>query len=160
MTIPCVGCAQAGTSCCRNYQIILTRGDIQRAAEFLGRRDFFTLEPPVLEDIEPDYDPCWMPMIVSSKGLVRVLKRTAEKDCFLLTETGCPLPCECRPLICRLYPYNYTEAGIIGIDRACPIAKEEERVSLLDGLDMPEDKAKKWVPMLYAEIREEITAIP
>lgn len=156
MALSCMNCARIGTSCCKNYQICLTTGDLQRMSEFLGHQDYFTLEPPVLEEIEPDYDPLWMPMILKSEGLVRVLKRTPEKNCVLLTETGCTLPYDRRPLICRLYPYMYTEEGIIGIDQACPISREKEWGSVLEHLDMPTGKAQQWLTLLYAEVRNEL----
>ena len=151
-----MNCAQAGTSCCKNYQIILTTGDIQRISDFLGHQNFYTLEPPVFEDIVPDYDPLWMPMVLKSEGLVCVLKRTPEKNCALLMETGCSLPYDRRPLICRLYPYRYTEEGILGIDEACPISGEKEWGFVLDKLDMPAGKAKQWISLLYAEVRNEM----
>ena len=156
MALLCMNCARTGTSCCKNYQISLTTGDIQRISEFLGHQNFFTLETPVLEDIEPDYDPLWLSMILRPEGLVRVLIRTPERNCAMLTETGCTLPYDRRPLICRLYPYKYTEEGILGIDQACPISKEKEWGSLLCQLDMPADQAKQWLTLLYAEVRNEL----
>jgi uncharacterized protein len=155
-----MNCARIGTSCCTHYQIILTTGDIQRIFDFLGHQDFFTLEPPVLEDIEPDYDPLWMPLILKPEGVVCVIKRTQEKSCALLTETGCSLPYDCRPLICRLYPYQYTEEGVLGIDKDCPISVEKEWGGALDTLDMTIDKAKQWISLLYAEVRNEIKPRP
>jgi Fe-S-cluster containining protein len=151
-----MSCARIGTSCCKNYQISLTTGDIQRISDFLGHQNFFTFEAPVPEDIEPDYDPLWMSMVLQPQGLVRVLKRTGEKNCGLLTTTGCCLPYDRRPLICRLYPYRYTEDGILGIDQACPIAREKEWGAVLDGLDMPTDKARQWLTLLYSEVRSEL----
>jgi len=156
VALSCMNCARIGTSCCTHYQIILTTGDIQRISDFLGHQNFFILEPPVLEDIEPDYDPFWMPMVLKPEGVVCVLKRTREKSCVLLTETGCSLPYDRRPLICRLYPYKYTEEGILGIDTDCPISGEKEWGCVLDTLDMPTAKAKQWISLLYAEVRNEI----
>ncbi|MBU2628293.1 MAG: YkgJ family cysteine cluster protein [Proteobacteria bacterium] len=156
MTLPCMSCARIGTSCCKNYQISLTTGDIQRISEVLGHTDFFTFEPPVLEEIEPGYDPNWLSLIMGSQGMVRVLKRTEQRNCALLTKNGCSLPYDCRPLICRLYPYTYTEQGILGIDQACPISQGKDWGPVLDQLDMPENKAKQWLALLYAEVREEI----
>ncbi len=160
VTLSCMSCARIGTSCCKNYQISLTTGDIQRISEFLGRQDFFTFEAPVPEDIEPDYDPLWMSMVLQPQGLVRVLKRTLERNCSLLTTTGCCLPYDRRPLICRLYPYRYTEDGILGIDQACPIAREKEWGAILDGLDMPADKARQWLTLLYSEVKSELNRDP
>jgi len=147
-------CARVGTSCCKNYQISLTTGDIQRVSDFLGHQNFFTLEPPVPEEINPEYDPQWLPLIMESMGRVRVLKRTAEKNCSMLTENGCQLPYDCRPLICRLYPYTYTEEGIVGIGASCPISREKDWGAILEQLDMPADKARQWLCLLYTEVRK------
>ncbi|MBU4129792.1 MAG: YkgJ family cysteine cluster protein [Proteobacteria bacterium] len=155
MTLSCMSCAQAGTSCCKNYQVNLTTGDMHRISEFLGHQDFSTIEPPVLEDIEPKYDPDWLPLIVRPDGMVRVLKKDRERYCTMLTPTGCQLPYDRRPLICRLYPYTYTEKGIVGVDSACPISKESDCQSVLDRLDMPLEKAKKCLALIYAEFKSE-----
>lgn len=153
VTQPCMNCARAGTSCCKGYQILLTAGDLERISGVLGDRAFFTFEPPVPEDIAPDYDPTWLPMIMGTAGHVRVLKRTPEKNCCLLTPDGCCLPFDKRPLICRLYPYTYTEQGILGVDPACPISREKEWGAVLEGLDMPAARATEWLTQLYAEVK-------
>ena len=152
MLSPCARCAQAGSSCCQGYQILLTSGDIRRIADVVGHYDFLSIEPPVIEEIAPDYDPQWLPLILEPDQTVRVLRRSPEKRCSLLTETGCQLPWASRPLICRLYPYTYTEQGILGIDPACPISKTCEWTKALDGMDMPAAKAKEWLTLLYAEV--------
>lgn len=154
MSLSCMDCARAGTSCCNHYQIVLTTGDIERMASFLGHQNFFTIEPPILEDMEPDYDPDWLPLVLGDDTRIRVLKRDANRTCFLLSATGCSLPAENRPLICRLYPYTYNEEGILGIDHDCPISKEMEWGTVLERLDMPAEKAKQWLSLLYAEVKK------
>ncbi len=153
MDTPCAACAGRGTSCCSGYQIFLTPGDVCRIADFIKNCDFFTFEPPVLTDIEPEYDPSWIPLILSSGNQVRVLKRTVEKKCCLASDTGCILPPDRRPLICRLYPYIFIEHCILGIDPHCPISKHREWPVVLERMGMPGVKAKQWLDLLYAEIR-------
>jgi Fe-S-cluster containining protein len=148
-------CARSGSSCCKNYQIHLTTGDIHRISAIIGNTGFVANEFPVSEEIDPDYDPQWLPMIMSQDGRVRVLKRTSEKNCVLLTSTGCSLPFDSRPLICRLYPYTYSESGILGIDTACPISRDSGWATVLKELDMPAEKAKQWCMQLYQEVRDE-----
>ncbi|MBF0202555.1 MAG: hypothetical protein HQK66_14855 [Desulfamplus sp.] len=91
---------------------------------------------------------------MGSESRVRVLKRSAEKNCYFLTQEGCHLPFARRPLICRLYPYTYTSNGILGIDRSCPISREQEWQSILDHLDMPADRALEWLTLLYDEVAQ------
>ena len=38
-------------------------------------------------------------------------------DCTFLGAAGCVLPEEVRPLVCRLYPFEYTHRGILGEPR-------------------------------------------
>ncbi len=152
MSQPCAYCARAGTSCCSGYQIILTSGDISRISNIVGNQDFWVSELPVPEDIEPGYDPLWLPLILGGESRVRVLKRSAEKKCFFLTPEGCRLPFVSRPLICRLYPYTYTSDGILGIDSACPISRDQGWQVILDQLDMPADRAREWLTLLYDEV--------
>ena len=51
-----------------------------------------------------------------------MLKRQPDGDCTFLGEQGCVLPLETRPLICRLYPYDYSEQGIRDeLAAGCPL---------------------------------------
>ncbi len=153
MDNPCASCAGQGTSCCSGYQIFLTPGDVCRIADVTKNGDFFTFESPVRTDIEPDYDPSWLPLILSPGNQVRVLKRTDDKKCCMASDTGCILPPDRRPLICRLYPYTFMENCILGIDPHCPISKHRDWQSVLSRMGMPEFKAMQWLDLLYAEIR-------
>lgn len=159
MVSPCAVCASLGKACCKGYQIYLTPGDVSRISDYLNSSDFYTVEPPVLSDIEPDYDPLWLPMIMSEDRQVRVLKRGADKQCSLATDKGCQLPLDRRPLVCRLFPYYYLEDGILGIDAACPISNDCNWRTVLNRMDMDEVKAKSWVDLLYKEIRNKKEAI-
>lgn len=153
MSDPCALCAHKGTSCCQKYQVVLTNDDTLRIASYTGNWDFLSIEYPVCEDIEPDYDPLWLPMILMPDRHVKVVKRASDKKCILLSKTGCVLPIDKRPLICRLYPYIYIEQGILGIDSACPISQYKNWESVLSGMEMPKGKAAEWISMLYSEIR-------
>jgi len=160
MSHPCVTCAGNGTSCCEGTQIGLTTGDVQRIATFLGHDDFFHLETA-----EPDYldvldDPDWVALTVRPDGRRRVLKRTPGKRCGMLTDLGCQLPWDVRPLICRLHPYTYTEAGISGIAATCPISGHAAWPIVLTDLGMAVAHAQEWHRLLYAELRAEPRSTP
>ena len=156
MATPCALCADQGTSCCKGYQIFLTPGDVHRISDFSHHSNFFIFESPIPEEIEPDYDPSWLSRIISSTHLVRVLKRTGEKQCCWASENGCLLPPNRRPLICRLYPYTFNENCFLGIDSNCPISKNRAWQSVLNEMNMPLFMAKQWLDLLYLEIREDI----
>lgn len=153
MSTPCAVCAGHGTSCCNGYQIFLTPGDVSRIATFLREIDFFTLEAPISEEIAPDYDPSWLTKIMSPDNRVRVLKRNGGKRCRFVSETGCLLPKDRRPLICRLYPYTFVETGLLGIDAGCPISKNRDWPAVLDGMGMSVTQARRWIRLLYKEMK-------
>ncbi len=70
----------------------------------------------------------------------------------MLGENGCLLPMAVRPLICRLHPYTYTEAGISGVDPACPISRERDFSAVLEKLGMAMNEARRWHELLYCEL--------
>jgi len=153
MTTRCYQCSQNGTSCCNGTQILLTTGDVRRIAQFSGNLDFFTFEVPDLAYRDPGDDPVWLKLTVRPDGRRRVLKRTADKNCSMLAENGCLLPISVRPLICRLHPYTYTEAGIAGIDPGCPMSSEGNWPAVLEQLGMAASQAREWHRTLYCELR-------
>jgi len=152
MSIQCYQCSQNGTSCCQGTQILLTTGDVLRITQFLKAFDFFTFEAPDLVYRDQEDDPAWIPLTIRPDGRRRVLKRTADKSCTMLAESGCILPMTARPLICRLHPYTYTEAEISGVDPACPLSREGNWAVLLEQLGMAILEARQWHRLLYREL--------
>jgi hypothetical protein len=63
-----------------------------------------------------------------------------------------------RPLICRLHPYTFTEAGISGVDPTCLISHEGNWPVLLEQLGMAIAEARKWHQLLYCELHADKTA--
>lgn len=153
MSDECRKCALAGTSCCQGTQIVLTTGDLSRISSFLGDDGFHTVEPPDLQYLDPGYDPEWLSLTLRPDGRRLVLKRTPDLRCCFLKENGCLLPPDRRPLICRLHPYAYTRAGILGIDETCPLANDPGWPFLLEGMGMPTSAAREWHRLLYAELQ-------
>ncbi|MEZ5979089.1 MAG: YkgJ family cysteine cluster protein [Planctomycetota bacterium] len=156
---PCARCARVQRTCCQRAEILVTDGDVGRIAHHTGRRDFAEFRAP----LDPAYvafdedDPNWSRLTVRADGTRHMLVRRVDGDCTFLGAAGCTLPTEVRPLVCRLYPFVYTELGITGIEgEYCP-------TSLLapDGRDMaavlgiPVEDARRWHGALYAELREE-----
>jgi hypothetical protein len=127
-------------------------------ARFMGAFHFFTFEEPDLDYRDPGDDPAWLTLTIRPDGRRRVLKRTADKCCTMLAENGCLLPISVRPLICRLHPYTYTEAGIAGVDTACPMSRERNWPALLEQLGMEMFEARQWHRQLYSELRGDYPA--
>jgi Fe-S-cluster containining protein len=151
----CAKCARLQKTCCQQAEILLTAGDLERIRRYTGQSDFWEDRVPSPEYLDQDDDPNWNRYVLRPDGTRRVLKRSANGDCGFLTECGCRLPVEVRPVVCRLYPYDYTEAGLRGVDdHYCPTAQiTPPGRTLLEVLDMRLADAQRWHRLLYEELR-------
>jgi len=154
----CFECSLIGKSCCKGTQICLTTGDVRRISQYLAVDSFSTIENPDLAYMDPGDDPGWLTLTLRSDGKRRVLKRTGNQSCMMLGENGCLLPMIVRPLVCRLHPYLFTEAGIAGIDPDCLISREPDWPGVLKQLGMAPGEANNWHKLLYFELHGEYPA--
>lgn len=156
---PCARCARVQRTCCQRAEIVLTTGDTDRIAAHSGRRDFLERRAPADPDAlaEDPADPNWTRWTIAPDGTRRVLRRRADGDCTFLGPAGCTLPLEVRPLVCRMYPYTFTERGLDREDPAyCPTDLVDPlRTGMLTVLDMREADAERWRRLLYAELRSD-----
>ena len=157
---PCARCASLQRTCCQRAQILVTDGDIARIHAHTGAEDFWEPRLPASPDYaqhDPD-DPNWLAYTIEPDGTRRVLKRSDEHGCTFLGEHGCRLPESVRPLVCRLYPFAYTERGIEGEDSDyCPtgvLAPPGSGLTMLRVLNMSEADGRRWHRELYDELRE------
>lgn len=153
----CARCAKHQKTCCQDTDIVLTLGDVRRVRQATGREDFYehreSTDPVYLKQ---DDDPIWRERTFRPDGTRRLLKQQSNGDCIFLGTQGCTLSLEARPLICRLYPFDYTEDGISPhLARGCPIELLRPGQRLLEVLDMNLADARRWHQQLYAEIRLE-----
>lgn len=150
----CVKCAQVTKTCCQRCEILTTAGDRERIAEYTGETDFWEHKAP--DDpvyLDQDDDPNWLKWAFRPDGTRPILKRKPNGDCRFLGTAGCELPMEIRPIVCRLYPYNYTERGIDSVSDGCPRAVIPPSSTILKVLDMRLADAERWHGQLYAELR-------
>jgi Fe-S-cluster containining protein len=135
---------------------LLTDGDVERIAHDTGQTDFFEYriprDPAYLDQAD---DPNWLRYTIGQNGARRVLNQTFDGDCCFLTPQGCRLALETRPLVCRLYPYYYTEDGLNGVEAGCPQEYLEPGQTILDALQMSYEQALRWWALLYSELRTE-----
>jgi Fe-S-cluster containining protein len=155
---PLWGCAKHALherTCCQTAEVFVTEGDKRRIAEHTGRADFWEARAPS----DPSYagdddDPAWMRLAFRADGTRPVLKRHANGDCTFLGPQGCTLPTDVRPLVCRMYPFDYTERGIRGVDgHRCPSWVVPPGGTLLTTLGMRREDAERWHRILYQELR-------
>jgi Fe-S-cluster containining protein len=151
----CAKCAQHERTCCQRTEIFVTQGDRQRITAYTGKRDFWEYRHPQ----DPEYweaqphDPIWQPSTVRPDGTRPMLKHQASGDCVFLTATGCSLPGNVRPLVCRLYPYDYTAEGLQGTVPGCPLYLLEPGQELFEAIGMQRQAAEQWQRQLYSELR-------
>jgi len=153
----CVRCARHGKTCCQLCEVYVTPGDVARITEFTGESDFYHFLAPGDSAYQAtDDDPLWREKVFRPDGTRRVLRRRPDGDCTFLGPQGCRLPLEVRPLVCRLYPYDYTEQAIKDeLARGCPLELLRPGQGLIQALNMNLDEARRWHRQLYEEIRQE-----
>ena len=158
----CARCARHMKTCCQTPEVYVTLGDVERIADHLGRDDFWHFK--VATDavyLDQDDDPVWRDNVIREDNSRRVLKRLPDGDCSLLGPQGCTLPLETRPLICRLYPFDYDADGIRDdLARGCPLELLRPDQQLLEALDMKLEDARRWHKQLYEEVRLEKNGQP
>jgi len=148
-------------TCCQTNEVYVTLNDVGRITDHTGRYDFFESRVPT----DPAYfrqddDPLWRDVVSGPDGARRVLKRTPGRQCTFLGPNGCTLPCDVRPLACRLYPYQYDERGILAdLASGCPTALLRPGEGLIESLGMSLEQARRWHAQLYCELRLEKEAL-
>ena len=156
----CARCARHMKTCCQTPEIYVTPGDVERIASQVGRRAFWHFRVPAYPAyLEEDDDPVWQEHVFREDNSRRVIKKTPDNDCSFLGPHGCTLPLEVRPLVCRLYPYDYDERGIRDeLASGCPLELLRPGQVLLEVLGMKIDDGRRWHKQLYEEIRLEKTS--
>jgi Fe-S-cluster containining protein len=153
----CVRCARVQRTCCQTSEIYVSPGDVRRIAAFTGQTDFFedrAAENPTY--LPQDDDPAWRDNMFQADGKRRVIYKVADGSCQFLGAHGCQLPMETRPLVCRIYPYDYDDHGIKkDLSHGCPLHLVRPGQDLLTELNMHLTDAERWHQQLYDEIREE-----
>jgi Fe-S-cluster containining protein len=153
----CVRCARRRKTCCQTCEIYCTPGDVERIEAYTGSADFHEFRRP--DDpvyLDQDDDPLWAAHVFRADESRRVLKRKPDGDCMFLGHAGCSLPYETRPIVCRLYPFDYNAEGIRDeLCNGCPTELLPEGVGLVQALDMKRTDAERWHRMLYDELQRE-----
>jgi uncharacterized protein len=150
----CARCAGQGKTCCQWSQVYTTLGDMGRIRRHTALTGFIEFARPTNpEYVDQSNDPVWQAHVFRRDGTRRILKKLPSGDCVFLGPAGCRLSLEVRPLVCRLYPFSYTAAGIgPELETGCPTSLLDPAESLIDALHMSLVKALEWHRILYEEI--------
>lgn len=155
----CARCARHQKTCCQSREIYATPGDVRRIRDYIDGSDFYAYRVPSNpEYLDQDDDPAWRDNVFRADQSRRTLNKQPNGDCTFLGPVGCTLPTNVRPLVCRIYPYDYDERGIgEELAEGCPTQLMTAGETLLGCLDMNRLVADEWHRQLYTEIREEPT---
>jgi len=152
----CARCARHQRTCCQDSEIHVTLADVRRITPHAEGAEFTEFRPPA----DPVYDqriedPFWHAHVFRPDGTRRILKRKPDGDCHFLGSQGCRLPGDVRPIVCRLYPFDYNENGILArLASGCPTELLTEGQQLLQVLGMASGVARELHAQLYREICE------
>lgn len=153
----CARCARHQQTCCQDSDIYVTTQDVARISAHVGHSDF--TEYRVASDpvyLNEHHDPLWMEKVFRPDGSRRVLKQQPNLDCIFLGNQGCVLPTEVRPLICRLYPVEFSQHEIrVEPARCCPRELLAPGESVFDAVGVKLEDAVRWHAMLYQELAQE-----
>lgn len=153
----CARCARHHETCCQKTDIYVTLADVRRIEDYVGFGGFFEFRPPA----DPVYayqadDPLWMQKVFQPDGTRRVVRHQENGDCLFLGQSGCTLPAEVRPLICRLYPFDYNAEGLKAQPASgCPSHLLAPGQTVFDGVGVSVENARRWHAMLYQELQQE-----
>lgn len=153
----CARCARHIRNCCQVPDIYVTPGDVERISLSTGGGDFYefraSADPAYVDQND---DPTWRQHVIREDGTRRTLKHTAYGNCIFLGPCGCTLALGVRPLVCRLFPFDYTEQGIKEeLAPGCPVDLLAPGQDLIECLGMTVESALRWHRQLYQEIRWE-----
>lgn len=157
----CMRCARTTRTCCQERDIYVTPSDVARISAATETADFFEYRKArYLDYAEQEDDPVWSARVFRSDGRRRVLRQNAADDCLFLSDEGCRLDFEARPLICRLHPRLFNHQGLSdSISPDCPLqllGAEERIEEAIEGCSL--EDACRWHRMLYEEISQEVPA--
>ena len=152
----CVRCARKQQTCCQDSDIHVTLADVRRIAAATGREEFSEFRQPAYAVYDQSIeDPFWYQHVFRKDGMRRVLKQRDGGDCGFLGDHGCTLPTDARPLVCRLYPFDYNAEGILERPASgCPVELLAPGRSLFEELQMSADHAEQVRTQFYVEISE------
>lgn len=148
----CARCARHQRTCCQDTEVYLSPADRDRLIAWSGRDDLLRWRVAGPEYIDVAGDPTWARLVFRPDGSRRLLAQSADGDCVLLGPQGCTAPAEVRPLICRLYPLQYTEAGLQGPAGACPVQLLGPDEALLSSIGVDRERSERLHQQLYAEL--------
>lgn len=159
----CAQCAGRQKTCCErpDIQIALTPGDIQRLRDHCGHAEFFerkAVEPEfrshyVNPENHSSNDALYVKHLFDEQGRRPVLLKQADLSCLFVTPTGCSLPHSIKPLLCRIYPFDWNDQLDLWLDSAyCPPELFASEADLIARISEGEAETRELIRLFYREI--------
>jgi hypothetical protein len=136
-------------------EVYLTPGDLARIARHTRRGGFSRVAAARSIYLEASADPVWRTHVLGVSGRRRILRRRRDGECVFLAADGCVLPLEVRPLLCRIFPYDFDHRGLTRPDPTCPVARDPDPEATLASMGMGRETVRRWHRQLYDEILTE-----
>ncbi|NCA99756.1 MAG: hypothetical protein EOM70_10310 [Clostridia bacterium] len=139
----------------------LTEGDISRIRRFCRTDDFYhrlrVPEELVATYENPEHHDAAVAVYVAGlfdeQGRRPILRKQDNGFCLFVADTGCVLPREVRPLVCRLYPYDWNDQHKLWIQAPyCPRELYADETDLVLQIGDSQEVALKLVEQLYEEL--------
>lgn len=156
----CKKCSQIIRTCCEKptVDVALTNADIERIATVTQLRDFYELR-----DVEggsysspANYskeEEIYIMNIFKKDGRRNVLKHKNNGKCVLLGDNGCIVSFDVRPLLCRIYPYDWNDNREIWLNPTyCPKELFKDENEMVENIAVDLNTARELVDQLYNEI--------
>ncbi|OHD63356.1 MAG: hypothetical protein A2176_00165 [Spirochaetes bacterium RBG_13_51_14] len=146
MSSYCLACSKLGQDCCREaHAKFITLGDARRVADYLGADiNSFAVYGELKDEDREEYiyinrHQNYYYDLTRRDGRLLQLKDKSDGSCMFQEEDGCCRIYPSRPLICRTYPFWYSDDFDILFD---PCGSDCRIVCAVTGNDNPEDVTK------------------
>lgn len=152
----CTQCSKRQLTCCQDSDPFVTLGDIQRISKEIGHSNFFERRlagKSYLQATKDFDDPLWNEVTIRDNTRRVTKKASNNVDCIFLSCNGCVLPEDIKPLVCRIYPYDFIGTKLMLLDPACP--KDLVGKCPPKDLGITRKSAQKLLNQLYKELKYE-----
>ncbi len=146
MSMYCLECSKEGKDCCREaHAKFTTLGDSRRIADYLKTEiNSYVVYGGLRKEDKEEYiyihkHQNYYYDLTLKDGRLLQLKDKSDGSCIFQLDDGCCRIYAARPLICRTYPFWYSDDKLVTFDGCssdCPI------VCAVTGNDDPEDVSK------------------
>jgi Fe-S-cluster containining protein len=150
----CAVCSRVQRTCCQSSEPYVSRGDMDRIYNYRSLPTPYWCGfriPPQEYLAGCRSDPAWAAKVLTPTGWRRVVLARFNGNCVFLEPTGCVLPMEVKPLVCRIYPWDFFNFKITGLSSYCAVEARGEHQDMGEALGLTAEQAQTWLDQLRDE---------